>query len=183
MRFQIEHEVVPSPFLFYVPSLPSTLGQSRLGLAALVSDPRFFSPAGWTPAPPLPAPLAHSRSHQCSPRPAHGSMPLPRWNRTRVRCPELLDPKLALDQMWETQLPPLWPGSRVLGAEKERTEQVRGWGRKPTVLNARQGCCMEAGRAAGPGTRPRHPARILLRARSLLSPAQRALLLVHGLGW
>lgn len=40
-----------------------------------------------------------------------------------MRHPELLDPKLALDQMWETQLPQLWPGPRVLGAEKEQTKQ------------------------------------------------------------
>lgn len=50
-------------------------------------------------------------------------MLLPRWSRTRVRRPELLDPRLALDQTWETQLPQLWLGPRVLGAEKEQTEQ------------------------------------------------------------
>lgn len=77
---------------------------------------------------PLPgAPLGHSPHHHHSPRPAHSSVPLPQWSR-RVGCPELLDPKLDLHQMWETQLPQPCPGPSVPGAKKEWLAWVRGWG-------------------------------------------------------
>lgn len=42
--------------------------------------------------------------------------------------PELLDLKVDLDQMWEAQVPQPCPRPHVPGAEKEWTEQVRGWG-------------------------------------------------------
>uniref|UniRef100_A0A8C0TII0 Wolframin ER transmembrane glycoprotein n=2 Tax=Canis lupus familiaris TaxID=9615 RepID=A0A8C0TII0_CANLF len=85
------------------------------------------------PAPPLRAPLAHSLHHR-SPRPARGSMPLPRWNRTRGGRPVLRDQTLPM------RLPPLQPGPQVLGARKGRTEQVVGpWDGPGRASDSRRG--------------------------------------------
>lgn len=60
--------------------------------------------------------------------------------------PELLNPNLDLDQMWETQRPQQCPRPFMAGAEKEWTEQVRvrGPGSR-AVLSPCRGCSMDAG--------------------------------------
>lgn len=57
--------------------------------------------------------------------------------------PELLDPKLDLDQIWEKPGPQQHPRPLVPGAEKEWTERVRVRGRGSwVVLSPGRGCSL-----------------------------------------
>lgn len=61
--------------------------------------------------------------------------------------PELLDPKLDLDQIWEKPGPQQHPRPCVPGAEKEWTERVRVWAWEAGGPSARAG--LLPGRSAG----------------------------------
>lgn len=155
----------PHPFsLAVVPSLYPKL-EARAGWVRLapVSDLQLFLPAGWTPAPLLRAALAHILRHHCSPSPARGSTPLPRWSRRRAGRPEFLDPKLDLDQMWERQLPQPGPRPRVPGAEREWTERVRGrgLGSRTVLTQPRLACSVETERAPESQCVVKHPREVL----------------------
>lgn len=67
--------------------------------------------------------------------------------------PELLDPKLDLDQIWEKPGPQQHPRPCVPGAEKEWTERVRVWAWEAGGPSARAG--LLPGRSAGGAPSPR----------------------------
>ena len=87
-------------------------------------------------------------------------MPPPRWSRRSAGCPLLLDPKLDLDQMGETQPPRLYPRPRGPGAERGWMEEVRD-GAWDAGLSSPGGgvVCRQRGHP-GPGTWSKYPCKV-----------------------
>lgn len=88
-----------------------------------VSNPPLPLQARWIQAPHLQAPPAHLLRLHHNPRPGPASMPLPHWNKTRLR-PIL--PDLRLAPVWDQVLGKQSRRAPVPAAEKEWIELVRG---------------------------------------------------------